>query len=352
MASTGGALDKSASTSTVAPPDLEASQHVFQVATGYIASTALYAAVKLRIADQLADGPRPVADLARATGANEDALYRILRLLAGVGIFEETAPRQFANNARSSTMRTGVPGSVHEMALWLPDPFHFRVYADAMHSVMTGQPAIEKTVGMPAFEYFAKDRELSEVFNNAMTMFSTVVIAAALEVFDFSGINMLVDVAGGHGQVLISILKKHPSMRGVLTDVDHVIAGAIPRIRAAGLESRITTQTIDFFKAVPEGGDAYVMKHIIHDWDDDRALTILRNIKKAMKPGGRLILLESVLQPGNTPDFGKLIDFEMLMIPGGRERTEAEWATLLRGAGFELKRIVPTQSPLSVIEAR
>ena len=169
---------------------------------------------------------------------------------------------------------------------------------------------------------------------------------------DFSGIDTLVDVAGGHGQVLISILKKYPPMRGVLSDVDHVIAGAVPRIREAGLEGRMKTEVIDFFKAVPEGGDAYIMKHILHDWDDDRALTILRNIKKAMKPGGRVILLESVLQPGNTPDFGKLINLEMLLFPGGRERTEAEWASLFRRAGFELSRIVPTQSPLSVVEAK
>ena len=344
-------MDHAVSTPT-APPDLQASQHVFQIALGYIASTALYAAVKLKIADQLASGPRPVADLARATGANEDALYRVLRLLASVGVFEETSPRQFANTAPSSTMRAGIPGSVHDMALFMADPLHFRVYADAMHSVTTGQPAIEKTVGMPAFEYFAKDREESEVFNNAMTGFSTRVISAALDVYDFSGIDTLVDVAGGHGQVLISILKKYPPMRGVLSDVDHVIAGAVARIREAGLEGRMKTDVIDFFKAVPEGGDAYIMKHILHDWDDDRALTILRNIKKAMKPGGRVILLESVLQPGNTPDFGKLIDLEMLLFPGGRERTEAEWASLFRRAGFELSRIVPTQSPLSVIEAR
>ena len=233
-------MDHAVSTPT-APPDVQASQHVFQIALGYIASTALYAAVKLEIADQLASGPRPVADLARATGANEDALYRVLRLLASLGIFEETSPRHFANTAPSSTMRAGIPGSVHDMALFMADPLHFRVYADAMHSVTTGQPAIEKTVGMPAFEYFAKDQEESKVFNNAMTGFSAVVISAALEVYDFSGIDTLVDVAGGHGQVLISILKKYPSMRGVLSDVDHVIAGAIPRIREAGLEGRMKT---------------------------------------------------------------------------------------------------------------
>jgi hypothetical protein len=334
-----------------APPEAAASQRVFQIATGYIASAALYAAAKLRLADHLADGPKGVADLARATGANEDALYRVLRLLASVGIFEESASRHFANNAASTTMRTGTPGSVYDLALWMADPFHFRVYADAMHSVMTGLPAVEKTVSGPVFDYFRDNPEQSEVFNNAMTAFSAFVIPAALEAYDFSGIRTLVDIAGGHGQVLTSILLAHPGMRGVLFDLDHVIAGAIPRIAQLGLSDRCTTATGDFFKAVPEGGDAYIMKHIIHDWDDDRAATILRNIRAAMAPGARVILIESVLAPGNAPDLGKLIDLEMLLMPGGRERTEEEFRALFARAGFELTRVVPTKSPLSVLEA-
>ena len=141
-------------------------------------------------------------------------------------------------------------------------------------------------------------------------------------------------------------------MRGVLFDLEHVIAGAVPRIRAAGLAERIETQSGDFFKAVPAGGDAYIMKHIIHDWDDERAIAILRNIKAAMAPGGRVILLDSVLAPGNAPDFGKLLDIEMLLLPGGRERTEAEFRTLFERAGLTLMKILPTRSPLSVLEAR
>ena len=334
------------------PPEVAASQLVFQLATGYIASSALYVAVKLRIADRLADGPRPVADLAAAAGANQDALYRVLRSVASLGVFEEVSPGTFANNLASSTMRSDAPGSTHPMALWMSDPFHFRVYADMMHSVRTGQPAADKTVGMPVFEYFQRDRELSEVFNDAMTAFSAFVVPAALEAYDFSGINLLVDVAGGHGQVLTSILQKHPQMRGVLFDVDHVIAGAIPRLEAAGVSDRCTTATGDFFKAVPEGGDAYIMKHIIHDWDDERALKILANIKRSMKPGGRIILLESVLASSNEPDFGKLIDLEMLLMPGGRERTADEFRAVFQRAGFTLTKIVPTKSPLSVIEAK
>jgi len=343
----------STDTSTLAaPPDAAATQHVFQLGTGYIVSTALHVAVRLTIADRLAAGPRAVSDLASQTGTNEDALYRVLRLLSGVGVFQETDARSFSNNAASAAMRSGLPGSPHEMLLWLCDPFHLRVYADAMHSVVTGRPAVEKTYGMPVFEYFSGDPELSEVFNDAMTSFSDVVIPAALDVYDFSGIETLVDVAGGHGHVLMAILERYPSMRGVLADLEHVVAGAGSHIRQRGLVERCRTETIDFFKAVPEGGDAYIMKHIIHDCDDARAALILQNIRKAMTPGGRVILLESVLLPGNQPDFGKVIDLEMLLLPGGRERTEEDFRALFRRAGFELSRVIPTQSPLSVLEAR
>jgi hypothetical protein len=178
------------------------------------------------------------------------------------------------------------------------------------------------------------------------------VIPAVLDAYDFSGIATLVDIAGGHGRILTSILQKYPAMRGVLFDLDHVIAGAVPRIEELGLSDRCRALPGDFFAAVPEGGDAYIMKHIIHDWDDDRAAAILGNIRKAMNRGGRVILLEAVVLPGNQPDFAKVIDLEMLLLPGGRERTEGEFRALFARAGFELTRIVPTQSPLSVIEAR
>jgi O-methyltransferase domain/Dimerisation domain len=333
-------------------PETAAAQHVMQLATGYIASTATYLAVKLRIADRLAAAPQTTADLAKEANVNEDALYRVLRTLTSLGVFEETAPRTFGNNLPSSMLRSGAQGSLYDMALWMSDPFHFQVYADALYSVETGKPAVEKTFGMPVFEYFPRNPQESEIFNNAMTMFSGMVIPAVLEVYDFSGIGTLVDVAGGHGRVLTSILEKYPAMRGVLFDLEHVVAGAYPGIDRLGLANRCTTATGDFFKAVPQGGDAYIMKHIIHDWNDAEAITILKNIRSAMNPGGRVILLESVIAPGSQPDFGKIIDLEMLLMPGGRERTEQEFRVLFERAGFTLTRIVPTKSPLSVVEAR
>ena len=340
------------STAAVLSAEATAGQQLMQLSTGYIASTVLYVAVKLQIPDRIESGTRGAAALARATGMNEDALYRVLRTLASLGVFEETGPREFSNNVASSMLRSDVPGSFYAMALWLSDPFHFQVYADAMYSVHTGKPAVEKTFGIPIFEYFPLNPEESEIFNNAMTAFSAAVIPPVLEACDFSGIGTLIDIAGGHGRVLTSILQKYPAMHGVLFDLEHVLAGARPRIKELGLADRCQTIAGDFFKAVPEGGDAYIMKHIIHDWDDERALAILTNIRKAMKPGGRVILLETIVQPGNRPDFGKILDLEMLLLPGGRERTEPEFRALFARAGFPEMRVIPIQSPLSVIEAK
>ena len=333
------------------PPDPV--QHLFQIATGYIFSIALYLVADAGVADHLGSGPRPVADLARATGKNEDALYRFMRLLASVGIFSEVAPRTFALTPAAQLLQKKHPESLRDMMVFINDPFHFRVYADLDESLKTGRPAAEKTVGMPVFKYFEQNPGYSEIFNRAMTAMSAVAIPAALEAYDFSGIGVLVDVAGGHGEVLMSILRKHPGMRGILMDVDHVIAGAKPRFAAAGVADRVQTASGDFFKAVPDGGDAYIMKHIIHDWDDERATLILKNIHSALggKRNGKVILLESVIPPGNEPGMAKIADIEMMALPGGRERTAEEFRALFAGAGFRMTSITPTKSPFCVIEA-
>jgi hypothetical protein len=335
------------------PPEAAAAQLVMQIGSGHLLASALQVVASLRIPDRLAGGARTAAELAADAGVREDGLYRVLRALASVGLFDEEAPRRFKLTLAGQMLRSDVPGSMHPMALWITSPFHFRVYADLMHSVRTGQPAAEKVTGVPVFEHFARDRELSEVFNDAMTAFSEVAIAAVLEAYDFSGIGLLVDVAGGHGAVLGTVLERYPAMRGILFDLDHVVAGAGPRLEARGVAGRCQTRHGDFFQSVPQGGDAYIMKHIIHDWDDERALVILRNIHRAMgDKSGRVILLESVIPPGNQAHFGKIIDLEMMVMPGGKERTEEEFRSLFSRAGFELTRVVPTESPLSVVEAR
>jgi hypothetical protein len=346
-----------ATTETTAPslpPEAEAMQLLFQIATGYMASAALQTVLKLGIADHMSPGPTSVTDLARKTSVNEDALYRVMRALASFGIFDEVSSRAFALTLAGRMLQKG-ESTFYNMGLWITSPFHFRVYANMLHAVTTGKPGEEKVTGMPVFEYFAQpeNRELSEIFNNAMTGFSAQLVPAALEAYDFSGIGTLVDVAGGHGMLLTSILQKHREMRGILFDLPHVIEGARPVIEAAGVTDRCATRSGDFFKDVP-AGDAYVMKHIIHDWDDERAAQILRTIRPhlAGKPAGRVILIESVLQPGNQPDPGKMLDLEMLMMPGGKERSEAQFAALFKAAGFALTRVVPTKSPVSIIEAK
>jgi hypothetical protein len=335
---------------TTAP---DPAMHVFQLATGYVISTALQLAVQVGVADHLAAGPRTAQQLAAATGTNEDALYRVLRALASVGVFDEVEPRRFALTPAADILRKDAPRSIHDVVAFIADPLHMRVYADAIDSLRTGKPAAEKTLGKPLFEWLAEHSEYSSTFNSAMTNMSAAIVPAVLEAYDFGDIGLLVDVAGGHGQVLRSILRKFPAMRGILMDLDHVLAGAKPYIEADGVADRCQTVAGDFFKAVPPGGDAYVMKHIIHDWDDERAAQILRSIHTAMgSKHGKVILLEGVLAPGNEPGLGKIMDLEMLLLPGGRERSAEEFRGLFDRAGFDLVRVVPTTSLVCVIEAR
>lgn len=324
---------------------------LMQLATGYMASAALHVCAAHGIADLLAKGPKPVAELARAAELNEDALYRVLRALASAGVFEERAPRVFANTMTSDLLRRDA-GPLRAMVEWMGDPAHMKAYAHFPHSVATGETLCEPAWGMNCWDYLGKDARFAKIFDDAMTGFSAVVIPAVLEAYDFSGIGTLVDVAGGHGFVLTAILEKYPEMRGVLFDLERVTAGARERIAKldAKLASRVRIESGDFFQAVP-AGDAIVMKHIIHDWNDPEARKILASCHRALPAGGKLILIESVISAGNTPELGKWIDLEMLALPGGRERTEEEFRALFASAGFRLTRIVPNASPLSVVEA-
>jgi hypothetical protein len=322
---------------------------LLKMGLGYMTSSALHVVVELGIADRLADGPRSADVLAREAGANADALYRVLRMLSAEGIFEEIAPRHFALTSLSKPLRTGSPA--RELIHWIADPFHFKVYSEALRAVRTGQPAAEYVTGLPVFEHIGRTPELSEVFNDAMTSLSEIVIPAVIEAYDFSGIDVLVDVAGGHGRVLTSILRAYPKMRGVVFDLPYVVEGARPAIAQLGLGHRCRAEGGDMFAGVPASGDAYIMKHIIHDWDDDRALAILRNIRAAIaERPGKVISIESVIGPGNGPDLGKLIDYEMLQMTGGLERTEEQFRELFARAGFCLTRVVKTAAPLSVVE--
>jgi hypothetical protein len=328
------------------PPDAVLAQIIF----GKCVSMAVSVAAKLRIADKLAAGPKSAADLARETDTHAPSLYRLLRALAGAGVFAEDADGRFRLTPTAEFLRTGVPGSMRGIADYCGSDWSWRAWGNLLDSVRTGETAFDRVFGEPCFDYLAKHPNDSAVFNEGMTGFSSSVAPAVAEAYDFSRLGTVVDVGGGHGVMLATILKAFPTVRGVVFDAPHVADGAREPIRAAGLADRCRTEGGDFFRAVPAGGDAYLMKHIIHDWPDDKATTILKNCRKAVNPGGKLLLVEIVIKPGNEPDLGKIIDLEMLVLPSGRERTEAEYAALFAGAGWRLTRVVPTNSPMQVIE--
>lgn len=319
-----------------------------QMLLGSLASQALYVAAKIGIADLLVDGPKRVDELATATDTDAPSLYRVLRALASMGVFKEEDNQVFALTPTAEPLRSDVPNSLRDVTIFWGEDWHWEVWGKTLYSVKTGKSAWAQIHGEDVFDYFAKNQGAARIFDRAMSSFSSVATKAVIEAYDFSGIETLIDIAGGHGRLLNGVLEAYPSMRGVLFDLQHVIESAL---ETTTVSERCKYATGDFFVSVPAGGDAYMMKHIIHDWDDERAITILKNIKDAMNPGGRVLVVESVIAGGNGQDFGKLLDIEMLVSPGGKERTAAEYEDLFRRAGLRLTRIVPTKSPYSVIEA-
>ena len=324
---------------------------LLQLAAGFWISRAISVAAKLGIADLLGEGPRGCDDLARATGVHAPTLYRLLRALAGVGVFAEAEDGRFALTPMAECLRTDAPNSIRAYAIMLGEDWFWRAWGDLPHSVATGESGFEHVHGMPLFEYFRREPEQAALFDEAMSNRSRQVDAAVLAAYDFAGISKLVDVGGGHGALLASILAAHPEMRGVLFDLPQVVEGAKGRLGADGLLDRCEIVGGDFLLAVPAGGDAYLLKHVLHDWDDERAAAILKSCHRAMAPGARLLVVEIVITPGNVPSFGKLLDLNMLvMFRGGRERTRAEYEALFAAAGFDLTRVVPTASLANVLE--
>lgn len=319
---------------------------VTEIMLGSLASQALYVGAKLGIADQLANGPKPVEELAKATETDAPSLYRVLRALASLGVFTEQENRVFAMTPVAEPLRSDVPNSLRDVVIFMGEDWHFEVWSKLLYSVRTGKSGWAQKHGDDVFDYFARNKEASEIFNRAMSSFTGLAAQAVVEAYDFSGIETLVDIAGGHGRLLTGVLEAYPSIRGVLFDLPHVLEGARQTV-PAGVEF----VSGDFFVSVPAGADAYMMKHIIHDWDDERSLTILKNIRNVMNPNGRVLLVEAVVADGNNQDFGKILDLEMMVSPGGKERTAAEYEDLLARAGLRMTRIVPTKSPYSVIEA-
>jgi hypothetical protein len=304
--------------------------------TGHWTAQAIFVVAQLGVADYLADGPQHTDALARSVGAHPGALYRLLRALASVGVCTEVEPRCFALTPIGAYLQTGIAGSLRALAL-TGNVLDWQAWGQLVHSVKTGAPAFQHVHGMDPFTYFQHHPEVGTIFDAAMTGFVTENGLAVATAYDFTPFTTIVDVGGGHGALMVAILQASPATRGVLLELPKVLDGARATLEAAGLLSRCTCVAGDFFTSVPAGGDAYILASIIHDWDAERSVTILKNCRRAMS--------------SDAPFFGKWLDLEMLVCFGGRERTEAEYQALLAAAGFQLTRLVPTHTPSSVIEA-
>jgi len=319
---------------------------------GFVLSRAIYAAASFEVADLVAKSPTDAQTLARERGADANALYRVLRALASVGVFTEDANGKFSNTPMSELLRSDVPGSLRALSLMYGDDDVWAAWGLMLHSVRTGDAGMNQVVGMHAFDHYARHPEKAKVFDQAMVSSSSLVNRALTEAYDFSRFGRIVDVAGGYGSTLCAVLNAAPNLRGVLFDMPHVIEGAKARVAAQGFANRCEFAAGNMFESVPAGADAYFMKHILHDWDDAACGKILAAIRKAIPPDGRLLVSEKIILPGPSGYYGKITDLVMLVHnQGGRERTEAEYRELFARAGFKLTRIVPTFADHSLLES-
>ncbi len=324
---------------------------LIQMGTASWISAIVYAAAKLGIADHLAAGPRSAVELAGTTRTHAPSLYRLMRTLAGLGILTERDGQRFALTPLGEALKAGAPGSARATLMAFCGPAFWHSWEEILYSLETGKTGFEKACGMPVFEYLAQHPEEASYFSEAMVGFHGAEPPAVARAYDFSSAKTVVDVGGATGNMLAAILSHHAAPRGVLFDRPHVVRDAPALLKARGVEERVTIEPGDFFERVPAGGDAYLLSHIIHDWNEDQCLTILGHCRNVITPDGRLLIVETVLPTGDTPHQGKVQDMVMLVIPGGQERTEAEYASLLSKAGFRLSRVVPTESVVSVVEA-
>lgn len=334
------------STSTSTSP----AQAVLQVIAGFWLSRCVYIAAKLGLADLVQESPKTPAELAVLTGTHAPSLYRVLRALASSGWLHENDDGRFGSTPLSAGLLTGVPGSLRALATTELGEEHYPAWGNLLFSVRTGELAFDNVFGMPNWQYWAGHDEHAQVFNRAMSEMTAVIEPAVLAICDFSPFTTIVDIGGGRGTLMSSILRAYPAARGIVLDLPHVIEQGRQLIAEQHVEDRCELVPGDFFKEVPRGGDAYILKWVLHDWDDERSIAILKNCHRAMVPDGRLFVVEAPLPRRNEPSLHKLMDVNMLVMTGGRERTEDEYRTLFDAAGFELTRLTVTPLELAVLE--
>ncbi len=324
---------------------------------GYWVSRLIYVAAKLGLADLLKGGPRSADDLAAAAGVHPPALYRVLRTLAAYGLFTEIKGRRFTLTPLGATLRTDVPASMRDFALMLVEKHVWDAWEQLSYAVQTGRLPFDKIFGMPFYKYLEQHPDDLRVFGEAMTSLSGTenpeIAAAYQKVHQRASIRTLVDVGGGLGSLLALILKKNPKLNGVLFDVPPVIARAHTdrHVTAKGIAERCRLVGGDMFASAPQGGDAYIMKYVLHNWDDEMCVKILTNCRDAMNAKGRILVADPVVSPGDKPDWGKLLDIQMMVVVSGKERTKEEFAALFKRSGLKLTRVLPTRSSLSLVEA-
>ena len=317
---------------------------------GFWTTQAIHVAVRLRLPDLLASGPQTAEDLAAETDTHARSLYRLLRALSSSGVFLEDAEKRFALTPLSECLLSNTAGSLSALA-WMRGDWQYRAWGDLLHNVQTGETAFEHVFGEPLFEFLRHNPENAAIFDQGMVGVHGRETEAMLVAFDFSNIRVLADIGGGNGSVLAAVLAKYPSLQAILFDRADVIDRAKANLTQAGVAERVQFIAGDFFQSVPSGADAYFLRHIIHDWSDQPATTILKHCRAVMPSDGRLLMAEFVLPDGPEPFHGKWFDLAMMVVTGGQERTETEYRRLLDMCGFAWQRVVATASELSVIEA-
>jgi hypothetical protein len=333
-------------------PDLQPPHMLLmEMACGHWMSRIAYVAAELALADHLAEGPRDAADLAAATATHAPSLYRLLRALASLGIFAENDRHEFSLTPIGDALRIDAPGSARATILTIASDWWFSGFGQLRYAVETGRSGLEKTLGMPLFDWLAQNPDQSSLFSETMVGVHGMESAAVAASYDFSRFATIVDVGGAAGHLLTTILGHHAEPRGILYDLPHVVRDAPRLIETRGMSGRVTIEKGSFFDRVPHGGDAYLLSHIIHDWSEDQCIAILRHCRQAMRSDSRLLLIEMVLPDDNAPHPGQILDLMMLVGTGGQERTESDYRTLLGKAGCQLTGVIPTGSPVSIVEA-
>jgi hypothetical protein len=321
------------------------------LAAGHWVSRAIHVAAKLRVADLLADGPLDAGTLAQKAGAHPDALFRLLRALAAVGVFSQQDGGRFGLTSLSEALRSDAPGSLYDYVMMLGSAESWQAWQHMEDAVTTGTPAFDHAFGMPIFEYFAKNPALGRIFDKAMRSRSAADHDAVLAAYDFSQAAHIVDVGGGEGTFLSAVLKSAPRAKGTLLERPQAAAAARTAIAASDVAGRVDILAGDFFSSVPAGADLYLIKQVVHDWNDEQATSILARCREAMTEKSRLLILELLIGAETTPLFANMLDLMMLVSTGGRERTLAEYRQLARKAGLQVTRVIPTRVPLTIIEA-